>query len=110
GLIINPDGLVGCIQNNIGMALSRVLFEEVMFDPDEVTSIDWASYPISESPDAPEAIDVVLINRPDKPSMGAGEPATRPVSGAIANAFYDATGVRMRTAPLTPERVKAALA
>jgi CO/xanthine dehydrogenase Mo-binding subunit len=109
GLIINPDGLTRCIQGNVGMALSRVIYEEVMFSPDEVTSIDWDSYPIAESPDTPEAIDVVLINRPDKPSQGAGEPSTRPVSGAIANAFYDATGVRMRTAPMTPARVKAAL-
>jgi nicotinate dehydrogenase subunit B len=110
GLIINPLGLERTIHCNIGMALSRVIYEEVMFDGDSVTSVDWVSYPIAESPDAPEEIDVVLINRPDKPAMGAGEPSTRPVSGAIANAFYDATGVRMRTAPLTPERVKAALA
>ena len=104
-----PRVVQGNAYGNIGMALSRVLYEEVMFDPDEVTSIDWESYPIAESPDTPEAIDVVLINRPDKPAMGAGEPSTRPVSGAIANAFYDATGVRMRTAPMTPARVKAAL-
>jgi len=110
GLIINPDGLTLTIQGNVVMALSRVIYEEVMFGPDEVTSIDWDTYPIAESPDTPEAVDVVLINRPDKPSMGAGEPSTRPVSGAIANAFYDATGVRMRTAPMTPARVKAALA
>jgi len=110
GLIINPQGLTRTIHGNIGMALSRVIYEEVMFDEESVTSVDWASYPISESPDAPETIDVVLINRPDKPAMGAGEPSTRPVSGALANAFYDATGVRIRTAPLTPDRVKAALA
>ncbi len=109
GLIINPDALKLCIEGNLVMATSRSLFEEVMFEPDRVTSVDWATYPILESPDAPEAIDVVLINRPDKPAMGAGEGSTRPVSAAIANAVYDATGVRMRRGPLTAERVKAAL-
>jgi len=109
GLIINPDALKLCIEGNLVMATSRSLFEEVMFEPDHVTSVDWATYPILESPDAPEAIDVVLINRPDKPAMGAGEGSTRPVSAAIANAVYDATGVRMRRGPLTAERVKAAL-
>jgi CO/xanthine dehydrogenase Mo-binding subunit len=109
GLIINPDGLTRCIHGNVGMALSRILYEEVNFDRDAVTSVDWASYPIVESPDAPEEIDVVLVNRPNKPAQGGGEGSTRPVSGAVANGFYDATGVRMRRAPLTPERVKKAL-
>jgi CO/xanthine dehydrogenase Mo-binding subunit len=110
GLIINPDGLTRTIHGNIGMALSRILYEEVNFDEEMVTSVDWVSYPIVESPDAPEAIDVVLINRPDQPAQGAGEGSTRPVSGAVANAFYDATGVRMKRAPLSVEAVKAALA
>ncbi len=110
GLIINPDGLTRTIHGNVGMAVSRILHEEVNFDEEMVTSVDWVSYPIVESPDAPEDIDVVLINRPDKPAQGAGEGSTRPVSGAVANAFYDATGVRMMRAPLSVERVKAALA
>jgi CO/xanthine dehydrogenase Mo-binding subunit len=110
GLIINPDGLERCIHGNVGMALSRILYEEVNFDQDAVTSVDWESYPIVESPDAPEEIDVILVNRPNEPPQGGGEGSTRPVSGAVANAFYDATGVRMRTAPLSPARVKAALA
>jgi CO/xanthine dehydrogenase Mo-binding subunit len=91
------------------MALSHILYEEVNFDRDAVTSVDWASYPIVERPAAPEEIDVVLVNRPNKPAQGGGEGSTRPVSGAVANGFYDATGVRMRRAPLTPERVKKAL-
>ena len=66
------------------------------FEPDRVTSVDWATYPILETPDAPEAIDVVLVNRPDKPATGAGEGATRPISAAIANAVYNATGRRVR--------------
>jgi CO/xanthine dehydrogenase Mo-binding subunit len=90
--------------------LSRTLFEEVRFDREKVTSIDWLSYPILEMRDAPEAIDVVLINRPEVAPSGAGEPSIRVIPAAVANAFFDATGVRLRRAPLTPERVKAALA
>ena len=91
--------------------LSRTLFEEVRFDRNMVTSVDWASYPILEIKDAPEAIDVVLINRPEIAPTGAGEPTdARRSPAAVANAFFDATGVRLRRAPLTPERVKAALA
>jgi CO/xanthine dehydrogenase Mo-binding subunit len=71
--------------------------------------VDWASYPILEMQDAPASIDVTLIDRPEIASTGAGEPTIRVIPGAVANAFYDATGVRMRTAPLAPERVKAAL-
>jgi nicotinate dehydrogenase subunit B len=74
-----------------------------------VTSVDWASYPILRFPEVP-AIDVILINRPDQPLLGAGEAATAPVAAAVANAVFDATGVRLRTAPFTPARVKATLA
>lgn len=73
-------------------------------------SVDWASYPILEIQDAPERIDVVLLNRPELPATGAGEPATRTTPAAVANAIFDATGVRIRRAPITPERMKAALA
>jgi nicotinate dehydrogenase subunit B len=110
GLIVNPKGLELTIEGNVVMALSRTLFEEVAFDRERVLSVDWASYPILEIQDAPERIDVVLINRPELPPAGAGEPATRTVPAAIANAIFDATGVRIRRVPLTPERVKAALA
>jgi len=88
---------------------SRTLFEEVRFDRDSVKSVDWASYPILEMPDAPESIEIVLIDRPDVAPSGAGEPSIRVIPSALANAVYDATGVRMRKAPLSPERVKAAL-
>jgi nicotinate dehydrogenase subunit B len=110
GLIINPGTLHTVIEGNIVQGISRALLEEVTFDNDNVTSVDWVSYPILEMPDAPEIIDTVLINRPNDMPRGAGEPSTRPVAGAIANAFFDATGVRLRRAPLTPERVKQALA
>src|SRR5205809_1487717 len=110
GLIINPRGLRDTIEGNVVQGLSRTLFEEVRFDREKVTSIDWLSYPILEIRDAPEAIEVVLINHPEIAPSGAGEPSIRVIPAAVANAFFDATGVRLRRVPLTPERVKAALA
>jgi CO/xanthine dehydrogenase Mo-binding subunit len=85
------------------------LKEEVQFDRSRVTSLNWQSYPILTFTEAPDDIEITLINRPDERSMGAGEPATCPVPAAVANAIYDATGARVRRAPLTPDRVKAAL-
>jgi len=110
GLIINPDELKRCIEGNIVQGTSRALAEEVAFDRAKVTSVDWLSYPILDITEAPEAIDIVLINRPELPPAGAGESSTRPVAAAMANAVFDATGVRLRRAPLTPERLKPALA
>ena len=109
GLVVNPEGLKLATECNIIQATSRALFEEVKFDRNSVTSVDWESYPILETPDMPEAIDVVVIKRDDLDPRGAGEPSTRPVAGAIANAIFDATGVRLRRAPFSPENVKAAL-
>ncbi len=109
GLIINPQGLRDTIEGNVVQGLSRTLFEEVRFDREKVTSIDWMSYPILEIRDAPEAIEVVLINHPEIAPSGAGEPSIRVIPAAVANAFFDASGVRLRRAPLTPDRVKAAL-
>jgi CO/xanthine dehydrogenase Mo-binding subunit len=97
------------IEGNVIQALSRALLEEVRFDRQAVTSLDWASYPILRFSDAPEAIAISLIDRRDQPSLGAGEPATAPVLAAVANAIFDATGARLRSVPFTPERVKAAL-
>jgi len=110
GLIINPEGLRYTIEGNVVQGLSRTLFEEVRFDREKVTSVDWLSYPILEIRDAPELIEVVLINHPEIAPTGAGEPTIRVIPAAVANAFFDATGVRLRRAPLTPERVKTALA
>lgn len=110
GLIINPDGLRLTIEGNVVHGASRALFEETTFDAKGVTSVDWATYPILDMADAPEAIDVVLINRPDIEPSGAGEPATRPIAAALANAIFDASGRRPRRAPFTPERIKALLA
>ena len=110
GLIVNPDGLRRCIEGNVVQGTSRALAEEVAFDRAKVTSTDWLSYPILDITEAPEAIDIVLINRPELPPAGAGESSIRPVAAALANAVFDATGVRLRRAPLTPERLKPALA
>ena len=109
GLIINPQGLRYTIEGNVVHGLSRTLFEEVRFDRNSVTSIDWASYPILEMRDAPEAIEVVLIDHPEIASSGAGEPSIRVIPAAVANALCDATGVRLRSAPLSADKVKAAL-
>ena len=109
GLIINPAGLTATIQANVVQTLSRTLREEVTFSATHVTSADWATYPIARASDVPP-IDVVLVNHPEQPSTGAGEPSTRAVAAAIANAVFDATGVRLRQVPFTPERVKAILA
>jgi CO/xanthine dehydrogenase Mo-binding subunit len=109
GLIINPQGLRYTIEGNVVQGLSRTLFEQVRFDRNSVQSVDWASYPILEMQDAPESIETVLINRPEVAPSGAGEPSIRVIPAAVANAVFDATGVRIRKAPLDPERVKAAL-
>ncbi|HEY2017461.1 MAG TPA: molybdopterin cofactor-binding domain-containing protein [Bryobacteraceae bacterium] len=108
GLIVNPDGLRNQVEGNIMQTLSRTLHEEVTFDRSRVTSLDWVKYPVLTFPEAP-AIEVALIDHPDQPSYGAGEAASAPVAGALANAIFDATGVRLRTVPFTAERVKAAL-
>lgn len=109
GLIINPFTLDRTIEGNLLQATSRTLFEEVKFDRKMVASDDWVSYPILESIDAPIEIKIEKINRPELGARGAGEPTTRIAPPAIANAFFDATGVRLRRVPFTRERVKAAL-
>ncbi len=110
GLVVNPDGLRGVISANLIQSLSRTLKEEVTFDRSNVTSVDWITYPVAMSSDVPEKIDIVLLNHPEIAASGAGEPSSRPTAAAIANAVFDATGARVRQAPLTPTRIKAALA
>jgi CO/xanthine dehydrogenase Mo-binding subunit len=108
GQIINPDGVRAQIEGSILQTLSRVLMEEVQFGRSRVTSVDWSSYPILRFPDVPK-LDIVLIDRPTQPPLGAGEAACSPVGAALANAVFDATGARLRTVPFTPDRVKMAL-
>ena len=110
GLIVNPDALKATIAANLVQSLGRTTKEEVMFDRSNVTSVDWKTYNVARASDVPAVVDIVLINRPDLPPGGAGEPSSRPTAAAIANAVFDATGVRVRQIPLTPANVKAALA
>jgi CO/xanthine dehydrogenase Mo-binding subunit len=108
GQIINPDGVRAQVEGSILQTLSRVLLEEVQFDRSHVLSVDWLSYPILRFSDVPN-LEIDLVDRPNEPPFGAGEAACAPVGAALANAVYDAVGVRLRTVPFTPERVKAAL-
>ncbi len=108
GQIINPDGVRNQIDGNVIQTLSRVLMEEVTFDRGAVTSLDWASYPILTFPDVPQVV-TDLIDRPSEKPWGAGEPSAAIVPSAISNALFDATGVRLRSVPFTPAKVKAAL-
>jgi nicotinate dehydrogenase subunit B len=109
GLTINPALVENQIIGMMVQATSRMLKEEVTFDSNGVTSIDWVSYPVLRFAEHPNCTPVV-VQRIDEPSSGAGEEVMGAAGAAIANAFFDATGVRLRQYPLTPERVRAALA
>jgi nicotinate dehydrogenase subunit B len=104
GLMINPDGVRHQIHGNVVQSTSRALMEEVAFDRNSVVTREWGAYPIIKFPEVPR-IDVLMLPRQDQPPLGVGESATVPSAGAIANAIYDATGVRFRELPFTPERI-----
>ena len=104
GLMINPDGVRHQIQGNVIQSTSRALMEEVSFDRQAVTAREWGAYPIIRFPELPK-IDVLMLPRPDQPPLGVGESASVPSAAAIANAIFDATGVRFREPPFTPERI-----
>ena len=108
GQIINPDGVRNQIEGCIIQTVSRTLMEEVKFDRSMATTLDWASYPILTFPEIPDIL-IDLIDRPNERPWGAGEPTTAIVPSAISNAVFDATGVRLRSAPYTPDKVKVAL-
>jgi CO/xanthine dehydrogenase Mo-binding subunit len=105
GFAINPELLMNQMSGNLVQGASKVLHEELMFDKKRVTSRDWVTYPILRFKDTPK-VTTVLVNRPDRTASGSGEPPLVPSGPAIANAIYDATGVRMTHAPLTPARVR----
>lgn len=109
GQIINPDGLSNQLEGGFVQAASLTLKEQVNFDQHGLTSLDWDSYPILRFPDAPQ-IETILLDHPDQPLVGSGEATMGPTPAAIANAIYDAVGIRLREIPFTPERVKSALA
>ena len=108
GLMINPEGVRHQIHGNVIQSTSRVLKEEVTFSDIAVTSRDWGTYPLLTFPELP-AIDLVMAQRPGDEPLGVGESASVPSAAAIANAIYDATGVRFREPPFTPDRILAGL-
>ena len=108
GQIVNPDGVINQVEGGVIQTVSRTLMEEVQWNGSTVSSVDWATYPILRFPETPR-VQTVLIDRPGQPSWGAGEQTPTTVPAAIANAFFDATGVRLRTIPFTPDSVKVAL-
>jgi CO/xanthine dehydrogenase Mo-binding subunit len=105
GFVVNPESLRYTVECGTLHGLSRAIYEEVRFDTEKVTSVDWFSHPTLRHADVPERIDVVLVNgdpnpnRPDLPPYGAGEASLKPMLAAIANAIHDATGVRIRRVP-----------
>ena len=115
GLVINPEALRHTIECAMLHSLSRALHEEVRFDAEKTTGVDWITHPSLRHADTPARIDVVLVNgdpnprRSDLPPYGAGETACKPMIAAVANAIFDATGVRLRRVPFRDERVRAAL-
>jgi CO/xanthine dehydrogenase Mo-binding subunit len=108
GLVVNPGNVEAQITGQLVQTTSRMLLEEVKFDEHGVTSLDWNGYPILRFEDCPD-VTPVIVQRVNEPSQGAGEEVMAAAAAAIANAFFDATGVRMSEFPLTPERVRAAL-
>jgi CO/xanthine dehydrogenase Mo-binding subunit len=108
GIIVNPDGLRNQIEGNVIQGTSRALMEEVDFDSSGVRNLNWNSYPIIRFREVPD-VDIVLINQREMPPMGGGEASSIATGAAIANAIFDAVGVRVRQAPFTPERVLRAL-
>jgi nicotinate dehydrogenase subunit B len=109
GLIVNPDGVVNQIEGGIIQSTSWTLKESVGYDRRHITTRSWADYPILTFLEVP-AVDVVVLNRPEERSLGVGEGSQGPTVAAIANAIFNATGVRMRDLPFSPQRVKSALA
>ena len=115
GFVVNPESLRTSVECGMLHGLSRALHEEVRFNTEKVTSVDWVSHPTLRHADVPESMEIVIVNgdphpdRPDLPLYGAGEACLKPTMAAVANAIYDATGVRIRRVPFRPERVLAAL-
>jgi len=109
GFVVNPGNVENQISGQLVQTASRMLLEEVTFSATNVTSLDWRSYPILRFEQCPR-ITPVVVQRLDQKSTGAGEEVMAAAAAAIANAFFDATGVRMKQFPFTPARIRAALA
>lgn len=109
GFAVNPDGLRNQIEGNVVQAASRAIMEQVRFEQNRVTSVDWVTYPIFRFEAVPD-VTIRVIDRRDQRIVGAGEATTTVIAPAIANAIFAQTGARLRTVPFTPETVRAALA
>ncbi|MBD1602301.1 molybdopterin cofactor-binding domain-containing protein, partial [Pseudomonas typographi] len=109
GQMVNPAGVQHQIHGNVMQSTSRVLKEQVTFEASRITSKEWGGYPILTFPEVPK-VDVMMMPRQGEPPLGAGESASVPSAAAIANALFDATGIRFRELPITAERVRQALA
>ena len=110
GPVISPDGLRNQVEGQVIQGISRTLYEEVLFDraSSTITTKDWRSYPVLKFGDTIPEIVSILINSLNAPVAGSGEVTITLVASAIGNAIYDATGVRMRQVPFTPEAFLAA--
>ena len=106
--MINPDGVANQLEGGAIQATSWTLKEAVVTEPDRIVSDSWETYPILRFSEVPEVV-VEIVSRPDEKPLGAGEAAQGPVAGAIANAVYDALGVRVRDLPMTPDRIVSAM-
>ena len=108
GFSVYPNGVENQIVGGVVQILSRVLVEQLRYSKTNVTSSDFVTYPALRFNDAPK-VTPILVQRPEAVPVGVGEPVAMVAAAAVANAFFDATGVRMKTAPLSPARVRAAL-
>ena len=109
GGAVNPDGIRNQIEGGIIQSASWTLVESVAFDRSRILARDWNSYPILRFANMPQSLRVHVIDRPGQPFLGTGEATQGPTAAAIANAIADATGVRLRHLPITPQRIRAAL-
>jgi CO/xanthine dehydrogenase Mo-binding subunit len=109
GQAVNPDGIRNQIEGAIIQTISWTMLEQVTFDRAHITSRDWGGYPILRFDQVPASIEVHVIDRPGMPFLGTGEASQGPAAAALANAVFDAVGVRMRDLPMSPPRLKAAI-
>jgi isoquinoline 1-oxidoreductase len=106
GAVVNPDGLRNQIDGANIMALGGALFEAIAFENGRITNPHFSSYRVPRFRDIPQ-IEAVLIDRKDIPSAGAGETSLLGLAPAVANAIFNATGVRLNSMPLAPDGLKA---
>lgn len=104
GMVVDLDGVINQIEGGAVQSVSWTTKEQVTFDRERITSNEWLTYPVLRFSEVPE-VRVHVLDRPEEPPLGAGEAAQGPVAAALANAVYDALGVRVRTLPLSPDNL-----